>query len=194
MPKHMDHVPTIADAEYDFFEDDGPSVEAVGVSSLLLWIFAVAALVLLPVATHPGRRDLGWYMEPFSWPLIALSVALIGGAVLPFRLVRLRQNPGFGNRVSEAFKGMDRALLYSGMFLVYLFGISWLGFTISSAIFMQALYWVSGLRGGYWPWIALAVTAAIVLAFRVGLDIWFPIPPLLELLPEQISNTFGAYL
>lgn len=194
MSTHLDHVPTIADAEHDFYEGDEPTAEAIGVSSLLFWLFALAALAVLPMATHAGRRSLGWFMEPFSWPLIVLLVALIGGAILPLRLIRLRRNAEFGARVKEAFAGMDRALLYSGMFLVYLIGVTWLGFTLSSVIFMQALYWVSGLRGGFWPWIALAVTAAIVLAFRVGLDIWFPIPPLLELLPDQITKTFGAYL
>lgn len=194
MSKRLNHVPTIADAEHDFYDDGEPTAEAVGVSSLVFWILAFAALVLLPIATHAGRRDLGWFMEPFSWPLIVLSVALIGGAILPFRLIRLRQQPGFSTRVKDAFAGMDRALLYSGMFLIYLVGVSWLGFTLSSVLFMQALYWVSGLRGGYWPWIAFAVTAAIIMAFRVGLDIWFPIPPLLELLPDQFISTFGAYL
>lgn len=190
----VDHVPTIADAEHEYFEDDEPTAEAVGISALLFWLFAIALILLLPVATVPGRRHLGWFMEPFAWPLIVLLFAVLGGAVLPLRLVRLRQVPGFPARVREAFEGMDRALLYSGMFLVYLVGVTWLGFTIASLIFMQALYWVSGLRGGMWPWVALTVTAAIVLAFRVGLDIWFPVPPLLEMLPEGIATTLGAYL
>lgn len=194
MSQHVNHVPTIADAEHEYFEDDEPTVEAVGTSALLFWLFAIAAILALPVAVSAGRRDLGWFMEPFAWPLIALLFAVIGGAVLPARLLRLRRVPGFASRVRETFAGMDRALIYSGMFLVYLAGVTWLGFTIASLIFMQALYWVSGLRGGIWPWVALAVTAAIVLAFRVGLDIWFPVPPLLEMLPDGISTTLGAYL
>ena len=194
MTQDVDHVPTIADAEHEYFDDDEPTPEAVGISALLFWLFAVAAIIALPIATSPGRRALGWFMEPFAWPMIVLTFAVIGGAVLPWRLLALRHTPGFRDRVTEAFAGMDRALIYSGMFLVYLVGVTWLGFTIASLIFMQALYWVSGLRGGIWPWIALAVTAAIVLAFRVGLDIWFPVPPLLQMLPSDVANTLGAYL
>lgn len=194
MTQDVDHVPTIADAEHEYFDDDEPTPEAIGIGALLFWLFAVGAILALPVATAPGRRALGLFMEPFAWPLIVLVFAVIGGAVLPLRLLALRHAPGFGARVAEAFAGMDRALIYSGMFLVYLVGVTWLGFTIASLIFMQALYWVSGLRGGIWPWVALAVTAAIVLAFRVGLDIWFPVPPLLRMLPNDVANTLGAYL
>lgn len=194
MSNHVDHVPTIADAEHEYFDDDEPAAEVVGASALLFWLFAVVAILVLPLATAPGRRNLGWFMEPFAWPLTVLLFAVIGGAVLPLRLIRLQRGSGIWPCLRQAFEGMDRALIYSVMFLVYIAGVSLLGFTIASLIFMQALYWVSGLRGGFWPWIALAVTAAIVLAFRVGLDIWFPVPPLLELLPAQISTTLGAYL
>lgn len=194
MSNHVDHVPTIADAEHEYFDDDEPAAGVVSASALLFWLFAVVAILVLPLATVPGRRDLGWFMEPFAWPLAVLLFAVIGGAVLPLRLIRLRREAGLWSCLRAAFEGMDRALIYSVMFLVYIAGVSLLGFTIASLIFMQALYWVSGLRGGFWPWVALAVTAAIVLAFRVGLDIWFPVPPLLELLPAQISTTLGAFL
>lgn len=130
MPDRIDHVPTIADAEHEHFEDEEPSAEAAGISSLLFWLFAIGALAVLPIATQSGRRDLGWFMEPWSWPLIVLIVAILGGAILPLRLLPLRRLPGFGSRAREAFVGMDRALLYSGMFLVYLLGVTWIGFTI----------------------------------------------------------------
>ena len=187
MSKHIDHIPTPADAETDSFEEE-VAPEALNLSATLFWSFALLAVAVLPWAVEKGRRDLGWEQEPWSWPFIALSVGLIGGAVLPLRLLGLRKKAGF------AAAGMGRSLVYAGAFLVYLGGVALLGFTIASLIFMQALYWISGLRGGKWPLIALLVTVAIVLAFRVGLDIWFPTPPFLQLFPGWVAGAIGGYL
>lgn len=193
MSDPIDHIPTLADTETDQFEDD-VTPEALNLAASLFWAFALFVLALVPLAVEHGRRDLGWFQEPWSWPALVLSVALAGGAVLPLRLWGLRRAAGFAGRLLAAFDGMGRALVYSAMFLAYLGGVAVLGFTLASLIFMQALYWVSGLRRGKWPWVALGVTLAIVLAFRVGLDIWFPYPPVLQLFPDWVAAIFGGYL
>ena len=193
MSTHIDHIPTAADAETDSFEDD-VTPEALNLSATVFWLFAVMALAVLPWAVEKGRRDLGWVQEPWSWPFMALSVGLVGGAIQPLRLWALRNGPGFAAAAGGAFDGMGRSLVYAMAFLIYLGGVAVLGFSIASLIFMQALYWISGLRGGKWPLVALLVTLAIILAFRVGLDIWFPTPPLLHLFPDWVAGNFGGYL
>lgn len=193
MSDHIDHIPTLADAETDQFEDD-VTPEALNLAATVFWLFALSALALLPLAVERGRRDLGWFQAPWSWPFVVLVLALAGGLIQPFRLWALRGATGFATRLSAAFDGMGGALVYSAMFLAYLGGVAVFGFTIASLIFMQALYWLSGLRGGKWPWVALAVTIAIVLAFRVGLDIWFPFPPFLQLFPDWVAGMIGGYL
>lgn len=193
MSEHINHIPTAADAETDSFEDE-VTPEALNLAATVFWGLALAALAVLPLAVEKGRRDLGWFQEPWSWPFIALCVALAGGLIQPVRLWALRKGAGFAANLRGAFDGMGRSMLYAGSFLIYLGAVSALGFTIASLIFMQALYWISGLRGGKWPLIALLVTAVIVLAFRVGLDIWFPTPPLLQLFPDWVAGTFGGYL
>lgn len=185
--------PVLPAAETDGFEDD-VTPEALNLAATLFWVCGLVALAVLPFAVEKGRRDLGWVQEPWSWPFIVLMVALLGGLIQPLRLWALRKGEAFADKARAAFDGMGRSLLYSGMFLIYLGAVSLLGFTLASALFMQALYWVSGLRGGKWPWIALAVTIAIVLAFRVGLDIWFPYPPFLQFLPQWVADAFGGYL
>ena len=193
MSEPVAHIPTLADVETDNFDEE-VAPEALNLSATLFWLFALAALAALPWAVEKGRRDLGWVQEPWSWPFIALSFGLLGGAIQPVRLWLLSKRPEFAAAVWGAFDGMGRSLVYAGAFLIYLGGISVLGFTIASLIFMQALYWMSGLRGGKWPWIALLVTLGIVLAFRVGLDIWFPTPPLLQLFPDSVAGTIGGFL
>lgn len=193
MSEQIDHIPTLADAETDSFEDE-VAPAALNLSATLFWTFALVALALLPWAVEKGRRDLGWVQEPWSWPFIALSVGLLGGAIQPIRLWGLRKGAGFAAAARGAFDGMGRSLVYAGSFLAYLGGVALLGFTIASLIYMQALYRISGLRGGKWPLVALLVTLAIVLAFRVGLDIWFPTPPFLQLFPGWVAGAIGGYL
>lgn len=193
MSEHIDHIPTLADAETDQFEEE-VAPEALNLSATLFWAFALLALAVLPWAVEKGRRDLGWVQEPWSWPFIALAVGLVGGGILPLRLWALRREAGFATAALGAFDGMGGAFLYAGAFLIYIGGVALLGFTIASLIFMQALYWMSGLRGGRWRLIGLLVTLAIVLAFRVGLDIWFPTPPFLQLFPGWVAGAIGGYL
>ena len=193
MPDHIDHVATIADADAEAFEEE-IIPEAAHLAMALFWAFGLVALALLPVATVPGKRDLGWVQEPWSWPFITLVVGLIGGFGPLRAYLRERRRPGFAARASLAFEGMGRVLVYALGFLLFIGGVSVLGFTIASAIFMQALLYVSGLRGPRWVVIGLAVVAAIVLAFRVGLGIWFPLPPLMQLFPDWVGNALGEYL
>ena len=78
--------------------------------------------------------------------------------------------------------------------MAFIGGVGLIGFTLASILFMQILYYMSGLRGAKWSLIGLAVTVAIVLAFRVGLGIWFPLPPIMLLFPDWIGNALGEYL
>lgn len=193
MPDHIDHVPTIADADSEVFEDE-IIPEASHLATAMFWGFAVLALVVLPLATVPGKRDLGWVQEPWSWPFITLLAGLIGGLGPVRAYLAERRKPGFSQKANLAFEGMGRAMVYALMFLLYIGGVSFLGFTIASAIFMQALLYVSGLRGSRWVLIGLAVVAVIVIAFRVGLGIWFPLPPVMLLFPDWVGNSLGEYL
>lgn len=193
MSDHIDHVATIADADAEAFEDEVVP-EASTLATALFWGFALLALAVLPWATVPGKRDLGWVQEPWSWPFITLTVGLIGGFGPLRTYLAERGKPGFSQKAMLAFDGMGRAMVYALGFLLYIGGVSVLGFTIASAIFMQALLYLSGLRGTKWVLIGLAVVAVIVLAFRVGLGIWFPLPPVMQLFPDWVGNALGEYL
>jgi hypothetical protein len=193
MAEPVNHIPTAVDADTQQFEDD-VTPEAGAFAGSIFWLFALLALVLLPLATVPGKRQLGWIQEPWSWPFIVLVFALIGGGGLVIRFFALRGQPGFSGKTREAFSGMGRSLRYAVAFLVYIGAVTLIGFTLASIIFMQALYFMSGLRSMKWSLIGLGVTAAIVLAFRIGLGIWFPLPPLMALFPDWVGNTLGEYL
>jgi hypothetical protein len=193
MTVHVDHIPTAAGAETPQFEDD-VTPEAASTAGSLFCLFAAFALILLPFATVAGKRPLGWIQEPWSWPFVVLVVALVGGGGLAFDYLRLRRNPGFSAKANQAFAGMGRSFTYAAAFLAFMGGVWLIGFTLASILFMQVLYYMSGLRGAKWSLIGLAVTVAIVLAFRVGLGIWFPLPPIMLLFPDWVGNALGEYL
>ncbi|MCB1397186.1 MAG: hypothetical protein KDJ98_14745 [Rhodobacteraceae bacterium] len=193
MTPTVDHVPTIADPETTSFEDEVPA-EATAVAGSLFWAFALLALLVLPLATRTGRRALGWVQEPWSWPFFALTVSLIAGSLFVWHFRQLLKDGALASAFRIAFAGMDRAIFYATGFLIFLGGVAYLGFSLASLIFLQALFFACGLRGGKWPWIALGVGLAIVLAFRIGLGIWFPLAPVMSLLPDWIGSRFGAWL
>jgi hypothetical protein len=193
MSDHIDHIAPIADAVSESFEE-AVIPEASQLAMVLFWGFAVVALAVLPWATVPGKRDLGWVQEPWSWPFITLSLGLIGGFGPLRGYLRDRRTAGFSAKAKLAFDGMGRALIYALGFMAFIAGVSFLGFTIASAIFMQVLLYISGLRGRRWVVTGLAVVAVIVLAFRVGLGIWFPLPPVMQLFPDWVGNSLSEYL
>ena len=174
--------------------EDEVTPEAGSLSGSLFWLFAVFALVILPFAVVPGKRPLGWIQEPWSWPATVLVIALVGGGGIVLDYLRLRRRPDFSMKARHAFDGTARSLAYAAAFLAYIGGVGLIGFTLASVIFMQAVYYMSGLRGAKWSVVGFAVTVAIVLAFRVGLGIWFPLPPLMNLFPNWVSNAVGDYL
>lgn len=170
------------------------SAEATGTATLFFWSLAVLAVLLVPFATREGRRDIGWFQEPATWPLIALCVAMIGGLIPILRLAALRHSPGFATRALAAFEGTTSSLIYGLTFLIYMLTISWLGFSLTTVLFLQLLFFMSGLRGTRWSGIALLIGLVIVAAFRVGLGIWFAQPWIAELFPVQFWALVGDYL
>lgn len=193
MADHIDHIPTAADAETEAFDED-IIPEASCLASSLFWTLALLALAALPFATVPGKRPLGWVQEPWSWPFIALSVALIGGFGQVLGALAARKNVAAWARAKSAFDGMGGSLVYAAMFLGYIGAVGVLGFTMASVLFMQLIYLVCGLRGWKWSLTAFCVAAVIVLTFRVGLGIWFPLPPVMQLFPDWVGNSLGDYL
>lgn len=186
MPDQIEDLPPVAEEEI--------SEEAAGVATLLFWVLGLVAVLLVPFGTREGRRDMGWFQEPSTWPLIVLFIALLGSSAPIFRLVALRKAPGFGARARAAFDGTSASLLYGLTFLGYLAAIKWLGFSIATILYLQLLFTMSGLKGTKWAAISLMVALTIIAAFRVALGIWFPLPGLADYFPGPIWAQIGEYL
>ena len=191
MSEHIDHIPTPADAETDSFEDE-VAPEALNLSATLLWAFALFAVAVLPWAVEKGRRDLGWVQEPWSWPFIALSVGLIGGAVLPLRFWVCERRRVLPLPLAGRLKAWAARLSTRGPFCLPRRRCSAGLHHRLTDLHAGALLDLGPARrqmAAHRP----SVAVAIVLAFRVGLGIWFPFPPLMQLFPGWVAGV-GGYL
>jgi hypothetical protein len=189
-----DTKPEIAEDTLD--EETPPAAE--GLAALIFTAVAAILLMLAPLATRPQPLGKGWYLAPVTWPAICLGMAIIAGLILSVRFISAHRGahdrPVFRQDAAWAFGGLGQALEYGAWFCVYLIGVGYLGFAIATVIFLEFVVWRAGLRGRKWMLTAFAVAVAIILIFRLGIGLWFPLPPLFKLLPPWIGNTFGSVL
>ncbi len=187
--------------ELEIAEDDHDEVvppEAEGFAATVLFAIAAILATLAPFATRPQPPGRGWYLAPVNWPLVSLGLVLLAGGILVWRHFRARSGApdraAFDRASLSAFDGMRGAIEYSLWFCLYLLGVSYLGFAIATLVFLQLVAWRAGLRG--WKWVATAflVTVGIVVIFRLGIGLWFPLAPIFRLMPAWVGNTLGGVL
>ena len=102
---------------------------------------------------------------------------------------------GFARRSLWAFGAMGSALEYSAYFCAYLVSVDYLGFALASLIYLQFIVWRAGLRGLEWRLKALLFVVVLVVAFRIGIKLWFPMAPIYEaFFPDWFVQSVAIYL
>jgi hypothetical protein len=173
--------------------------EAQGFVALLFGAMAVLFLALAPIATRAAPMQKGWWVEPITWPIFTLTITLVAAAWQVagwVKAARTAPDKGeFAARSLWALGALGPALEYSAYFCVYLVAVEWLGFALSSFVFLQFVVWRAGLRSWAWKLKAAAFVVIVVLAFRVGIDLWFPLAPLYErFFPDWFVQSIAIYL
>jgi hypothetical protein len=172
--------------------------EAMGMAGLVMLAVALALIALAPLATQTSAAGKGWYLAPVNWPLLSLGVTSIAAAIMSWRFVEdYRAAPDKRRYKANglfAFGDMRFAVEYSLYFCLYLALMHFAGFAISTWLFLQWCIWRAGLRGAFWAIAAFLFTVVLVLAFRVGIGLWFPLAPIFKLMPAWIANTVGSFL
>lgn len=187
--------------ELEIVEDELDEVVPTPAEGLAALVFTSAALVLLvlaPFATRQQPAGKGWYLAPVNWPAISLGLVIVAGAVLGWRFFSAFRSAtdkaGFRRDALWSLGGMGQALEYSLWFCLYLLAVSNLGFAIATLAFLQFVVWRAGLRGSKWVLTAFLITVGIVVIFRLGIGLWFPLAPIFRLLPDWVGNNFGSIL
>ena len=188
-------------SELEIIEDDHEEIvppEAEGLASTIFLIVTLVLLILAPFATEPQPEGRGWYLAPVGWPLVSLGMAAFAGLVLAWAFLRdLARSADKGKFLAQAmwaFGGTPQAIEYALYFCMYLVGVAYLGFGIATLIFLVFVTWRAGLRGRRWVLTACCVAVGLVLVFRVGIGLWFPLAPIFRYLPDWVGNTLGSVL
>lgn len=178
--------------------EDQPSLPAEGLATTLMAVVALAFIFVTPFATHPRPPGRAWFLAPAAWPLVCLGLTVAAGAVFAFRFWRnwrsASDHAAFRSEALSSFGGMKLALEHALWFCLYLAAVSYFGFALATFAYLQFVVWRAGLRGWRWAAIALLITVALVLIFRIGIGIWFPLAPVFDLLPDGIAKTLGGVL
>ena len=173
--------------------------EAQGIIALVFALLAVVFLAILPLATRAAPMQKGWWVEPSTWPIFTLSATLVAALFQVASWIKsgraARFSGDFWRKSFWAFGALGPALRYSAVFILYLFAVGWLGFAISSFLFVQVVVWMAGLRGTAWRLKAALFVVAVVIVFRIGMGLWFPMAPLFTaFFPDWFVRSFAIYL
>ena len=157
------------------------SEEPVGGRWLLagICVAAAALLAMLPWQTSPGSMgqtamDGGWWAEPAVAPGVTLGLTVVASAVA---FLAARREPLKPRRTLRLY---GQILLIAACMVGAVMLMRVLGFALSILVFATAAAVVGGFRGRKLVAVALGVTVAMVLMFRVGFSIWFPRPQLFK--------------
>lgn len=174
--------------------DDAP--EANRLESLLLnLIFAAVSAVLLALiftATKHGSATAGWWTRPALAPGVALSLLLLANGLSLWRAVsELRAVPPSPDEWQDArarIIGWLRPVEFLVYFAAYLWLIHVIGYLGATLIFVLWLLVRVGFRTPGWLLAGVALVAALILIFRMGLGVWMPAPPLYDLFPDSFRE------
>jgi len=162
-----------------------------------LLVSGLILLTLIPVATKPAPNGQGWWTEPKLMPAISLVLWVIPAIYLTLNY--------FAKLRSGAIEKTDQTVLNQELFqwlkpleffvyyVIYIVLLGWVGYFLSSLIFVLGLSWRVGLRGRRWRIIALVTSLALILIFRWGLRVWIDSPLLFDLFPREIRLFLSRY-
>jgi hypothetical protein len=160
--------------------------------TIVFTVVTAGLLVLLPFQTRSGPENAGWWTQPWTLPAIVLGVLFLANTVSLLKdIAALRRKAVSEAEVAEARKeivGWFRPIEYFLYFLCYLYALAYLGYLLSTALFIQWLLFRSGLRTSRWRIAGLLAALALTAVFRWGLGIWVPTAELYDLFPDVVRK------
>jgi hypothetical protein len=166
-------------------------VETLALTSVFTVVTA-ALFFLLPLQTKSGPESAGWWTQPWLMPTILLSILLLANLVSLLKdLAGFRKMPPSAKEKTEAkteILGWFRPLEFFAYFLGYLWSLAYLGYFLSTALFIQFLLYRVNLRTTRWRVMGLLAALALTAIFRWGLGIWVPTASLYDLFPDVVRK------
>jgi hypothetical protein len=162
------------------------------VLTIVFTVVTGGLLVILPFQTHNGPDNAGWWTRPWTLPAILLAILFFANALSLLKdVASLRRTAASDAEVGEAkseIVGWFRPLEFFVYFLGYLYALAYLGYFLSTVLFIQWLLYRSGLRSNGWRIAGLLAAFALTIIFRWGLGIWVPTAELYDLFPDAVRK------
>jgi hypothetical protein len=161
----------------------------------LTMVFTVVTgglLLLLPFQTRSGPESAGWWTQPWTLPAILLVTLFLANALSLLKdIAAFRKLAATQDEVEEAKSeiwGWLRPVEYFAYFLCYLYSLAYLGYFLSTALFIQWLLYRSRLRSNGWRIAGLLAALVLTIVFRWVLGIWVPTAELYDLFPDVVRK------
>ena len=154
--------------------------------------FALALFLLLQLPEQTrwfSRVDL--LLQPRFWPSVVLAAFALFSGLHLLQSWRSRKEPDHLDAspvpVGEVVRWL-RPLEYAMYFVAYAASIPWLGYLLSTLIFMPLLGLRTGIRSPAGLFLLAGIGVGIVLTFKTGLEVRMPPGALYDLLPAAPRN------
>ena len=151
---------------------------------------ALFLLIQLPEQTRWFNRvDL--LLQPRFWPAVVLGALTLFSGLYLMQSTLARRDPDSLDRspvpAGELLRWL-RPLEYALYFVVYAASIPWLGYLLSTVLFMPSLGLRTGIRSLSGLGLLAGIGAGIVLVFKTGLEVRMPPGALYDLFPPAVRN------
>ena len=158
-----------------------------------LFVLALFLLSRLPFETRWFNR-IALPLQPRFWPAVVLGAfAFFSGlyllqSLLAWNKTVLRPSATLADAPAGELLRWLRPLEFALYFVAYAASIPWLGYLLSTAIFMPLLGLRTGIRSPSGLGLLAGLGIGIVLVFKTGLEVRMPPGALYDLFPPQMRN------
>ena len=149
--------------------------------------FLLSAFLLSQIYNQTDWKDgKEFFSQPRFWP----AVSLIGMVV--FGLGHIYMLPRHRPQRSDRFEAIrwSRSLEWVGWFLAYVVLVPKLGYLPMSVAFAVAMAWRLGYRSPRMLWISAGFGVAVVVIFKMWLEVKIPGAAIYDYLPDGIRTFF----
>ena len=158
--------------------------------AVAMYALALFLLIQLPDQTRWFNRvDL--LLQPRFWPTVVLSALTFFSGLYLMQSWLARRDPDHLDTslvpAGELLRWL-RPLEYALYFVAYAASIPWLGYLLSTVLFMPLLGLRTGIRSLPGLGLLAGIGAGIVLVFKTGLEVRMPPGALYDLFPPAARN------
>lgn len=177
-------------------EEQASRLESLALT-LIFSLISVALLAAIGLATRWGPASGGWWTRPALAPGVALAILVLANLITLWReLSDLRKTPATAEERHAALgkiAGWLRPVEFLAYFAGYLWVLQHLGYFLSTLVFILFLMVRVKLTSPGWLLTGALTALALTAVFRMGLNVWMPVPEFYDLFPDAVRQALTRW-